>query len=285
MTIIIYPKKTAMKEKPVPNIVDSKGLMDAVIKGSIGTVITGAAFISGWGAISLVGPFAAEAFNLLIPNQRQKRIEELLKILSANICSMDKEAVEQRFNSPEFLDIFEDCVHQAVRATSQDRLEYLASVFEKSLSTEKIQHLKTKHLKTKRLLSIFSELNDIEVIILQSYNYEGYKNDEFKEKHEQIFKNDKWVKDASESCREDYSMFLNYENHLISLGLIGPKDTRKNIYQTYLTPFGGMLLKLVGVEKTIEEAWGTAVSPLTAIQSIRGIAQDSQPRILAGTGL
>jgi hypothetical protein len=269
-----------MKENPVPNVVDSKGLIGAAIKGSIGTAITGAAFISGWGAISLVGPFAAEAFNLLIPNQRQKRVEELLTILSANICSMDKKAVEQRFNSPEFLDIFEDCVHQAVRATSQERLEYLASVLERSLSTEKIQHLKTK-----RLLSILSELNDIEVIILQSYNYEGCKNDEFKEKHEQIFKNDKWVQDVSESCREDYSMFLNYENHLISLGLIGPKDTRKNIHQTYLTPYGGMLLKLVGVEKTIGEAWGTAVSPLTAIQSIQGIAKASQPSILAGTGL
>jgi hypothetical protein len=277
-----------VKENPnknsISNVVDSDDLIGPAIKVSIGTAIAGAAFISGWGAISLVGPFAAEAFNLLIPNQRQKRVEELLTILSANICSMDKKAVEQRFNSPEFLDIFEDCVHQAVRATSQERLEYLASVLKKSLSTEQIQHLKTK-----RLLSILSELNDIEIIILQSYNYDGCKNDEFKEKHKQIFKNDKWVQDVSESYREDYSedysMFLNYENHLISLGLIGPKDTRKNIHQTYLTPYGGMLLKLVGVEKTIREAWGTAVSPLTAIQSIQGIAEDSQPRMRMTGGL
>jgi hypothetical protein len=152
------------------------------------------------------------------------------------------------------------------------------------LSIEQLQHLKTK-----RLLSILSELNDTEVVILQSYNYDGYKNDEFKEKHKQIFKNDKWEQDASESYREDYSedysMFLNYENHLISLGFIGPQDTRKNIHQTYLTPLEGMLLKSLGIEKTIEKARGVAVSPLTAIQSIRGIAEDSQPSILAGSGL
>jgi hypothetical protein len=135
MTITYLSKKTNMKENfnknLVSNVVDSDDLVGAAIKGIIGITIAGTALISGLGAISLVGPFAAEAFNLLIPDQRQKRVEELLEILSASICNMDRKVVEQRFNSPEFLDIFEDSVHQAVRAVSKERLEYLASVLEK----------------------------------------------------------------------------------------------------------------------------------------------------------
>ena len=64
--------------------------------------------------------------------------------------------------SDEFADIFDDVIYQAVRAISDERLEYLASILEKSLTEEQI-----KHLQIKRLLSIQDERE--QKAMLQNY--------------------------------------------------------------------------------------------------------------------
>jgi hypothetical protein len=225
--------------------------------------------------VPIVGPFAVEAFNLLIPNQRLNRVEKLLKILSSKICNMSEKDVEQRFQTPEFLDIvkqrlhtptpefldiFEDCISQAFRAVSDDRLENLASVLEKSLTDEQI-----KYLQTKRLLSILSELNDVEVIILQSYGYMNPNTSEFRDQHKSIFQNAVIHHSGSEEEQEENAMYINYKDHLINLGLIGPH--RSGGSQLYLTQLGNMLLKILGRSETVELVIGTTVNPVTAMQT------------------
>jgi hypothetical protein len=173
---------------------------------------------------------------------------------------MSEKDVEQRFHTPEFLDIFEDCVSQTGRAVTDDRLENLASVLEKSLTDEQI-----KHLQTKRLLSILSELNDVEVIILQSY---GYMNPtEFRDQHKSIFQNAVIHHTASEEEKEENAMYINYTDNLINLGLIGPN--RSGGSQLYLTQLGNMLLKILGRSETVELVIGTTVNPVTAMQTAK----------------
>ena len=208
--------------------------------------------------VPIVGPFAVEAFNLLIPNQRQSRVDKLLKILSSKICNMSEKEVEQRFHTPEFLDIFEDCIFQTFRAVSDDRLENLASVLEKSLTDEQI-----KYLQTKRLLSILSALNDVEIIILQSY---GYMNPtEFRDQHKSIFQNVVIHDGTSQKEQEENAMYINYRDHLINLGLIGPHRLGES--QLFLTQLGKMLLKILGRSETVELVIGTTVNPVIAMEN------------------
>jgi len=249
----------------------SSDLISALAKGAIGSAVGLAGAVTGLGAVAIVGPLAVE----VIPNQRQNRVEKLLKIFSSKICNMSEEEVEQKFHTPEFLDVFENCIYQAIRTISDDRLEYLASILEKSLTEEQ-----TKHLQTKRLLLILSELNDAEVIILQSYGFKNPNNSEFKRQHNSIFQNAHIPNRATEEEREEYSIYMSYRDHLINLGLIGPTANKSGSSQLYLTPLGSMLLKLLG--RKIDLVIGTPISPvsamLTAEEGIAKIEKDSKTK-------
>ncbi|TRU77754.1 MAG: hypothetical protein EWV46_15985 [Microcystis viridis Mv_BB_P_19951000_S69D] len=139
---------------------------------------------------------------------------------------------------------------QSVRATSQERLEYLASVLEKGLKNEDFNHFQTK-----RLLEILSNINDIEVILLQYYSFsdimdsrgDNKKKNIFRQKHKNIF--EYWKSNDSEK----QAINNHYLDNLIALGLVGPREliqTRGFMLDDniYLTNLGYMLLNLIGLE-------------------------------------
>ncbi|MFM7573952.1 MAG: hypothetical protein ACKO4S_12585, partial [Snowella sp.] len=80
------------------------------------------------GQVPVIGSLTVELLNVTIPNQRQERIERLLNILSQKIFNISEEELQEKFNSIDFIDIFEDVLRQSIRATSDIRLQYLASV-------------------------------------------------------------------------------------------------------------------------------------------------------------
>ena len=218
-----------------------------------------AALKGGIGAIP-GGSLIVELLNVTIPDRRLERIEKLLAILASKELDMDSEEIKQKFHSPEFADIFEDVIYQAVRAISDERLEYLASILEKSLTEEQI-----KHLQIKRLLSIFGEINDIEIIILQSYELEKQRDESFQEIHKNIFKHEYVTSKSSQDEREQNAMLQNYKDHLVNLGLIGLTHSSSNS-TLFLTPLGGMLLKKIGLEKK-PTTIGNPISPLSGINA------------------
>ena len=73
---------------------DKYGL--AALKGGIG-VIPG-------------GSLVVELLNVTIPDRRLERVEKLLMILASKELNMDSEEIKQKFQSPEFADIFEDII-------------------------------------------------------------------------------------------------------------------------------------------------------------------------------
>lgn len=236
-------------------------LPGALAKATIAVAVNTLGSATGIGAIPILGPFVVESFNLLIPNQKQMRLERLLKILLSKVCNISQDEINRRLHTDEFLDLLEDCAFQSFRAISDQRLEYLASVLEKSLTDEQI-----KYNQKKRLLSIFSELNDIEIIILQSYGIESPDDYKFKNKHHSIFRNADLQHSPSEEEREENAMYVNYRDHLVNLGLIGPYTLGDS--QLFLTQLGHMLLKILGCAETVklEQVIGTGISPISAIQ-------------------
>jgi len=197
------------------------------------------------GELPVIGSLTVELLNVTIPNKRQERIESLLNILSQKIFNISEEELQNKFNSTDFIDIFEDVLLQSVRATSDIRLQYLASVLKNGINSEKLNHLQKK-----RLLEILERINDIEIILLRSYSlrdntsvYQDFINnycDIFKVKEEQ------GQTESPETHNKDKQIFIrHYEDNLISLGLVGV-DQNNELLPTRL---GVNLLQLIGFEQ------------------------------------
>ncbi|MEL6440356.1 MAG: hypothetical protein AAFQ80_14000 [Cyanobacteria bacterium J06621_8] len=237
------------------------------------------------GLVGLYVPFgslAVELFNVTIPEQRLERVEKLVRLLASKEFNMASEELEEKFNSPEFIDIFEDVIHQTVRSLSDERLEYLASILEKSLTDKQIEHLQTK-----RLLSILEKINDVEVILLQYFQWntshyigsqgqdirkeEEYKifiekRQSFEDKHKQItdYLSSYVSLDATEEQENKFAMFKHYTDNLISLGLIG-KNIDSFSSKLCITRIGGVLLNLINLGNDYYKSYSTPINSFEAI--------------------
>lgn len=207
------------------------------------------------GAIPIVGPLAAEVVGTLIPNQRVERIEKLLTVLESKISDLDAAKLKSRFSEPEFVDLFEDGMYQSARAMSQNRLEHIAALMKNGLEAEN-----EKALQYKMLLAHLGELNDVEVILLRSYAKHPARDQEFRERHEQIFEPRRAHQGSSQEELDEAIVYEGYRNHLVRLGFLRnrykkPKrgelpemDEKTGMIKASgreITPFGRLLLRSI----------------------------------------
>lgn len=160
------------------------------------------------GMIPVVGSLAAEVAGTLIPNQRIDRINEYLYILSEKVVNIEAAVLENKFHDAGFIDLFEDSLYQAARALTRERKENIASLVKNSITDEKAEYLRYKYL-----LSLLSELNDVEILILQSYV--RHNDEEFYNKHEDVF-----LKPLISEDWDARTIHENYKEHLVRLGLL-----------------------------------------------------------------
>ena len=121
-------------------------------------------------AISGLSPFGsmmAETILKIIPDQKQDRLITFVEVLELRLTHLIKDVAEikQRLQSPEGTDLLEDALGQASRAVSDERLEYIASLFANGLSQGELEHLETK-----KLLSLLGQTNDPEILILKYHS-------------------------------------------------------------------------------------------------------------------
>jgi hypothetical protein len=108
------------------------------------------------------GGALAELVNEFIPNQRLDRIEKFLMAL--------KEELELRgllnsdLNTPSNADLVEEGGRHATRATSDERIRYLARCVAEGISIEDQEKLDER-----RILAILSEIDDRELLILEAH--------------------------------------------------------------------------------------------------------------------
>ena len=171
------------------------------------------------GAIPFVGPMMAEVAGSVIPNQRIDRIEAFLKILEEKIDEKDKEKFQERFSQTENVDLIEDSFIQASRALSDERKHYVAALLKNSLINSSIEYIEGK-----RLLSILSNLNDIEILMLkwhESNTYDG--NDSFWEKHKNVLQGPSVSLGSSEEELDKHAIFETHKRNLTNFGLLKPR--------------------------------------------------------------
>jgi hypothetical protein len=210
------------------------------------------------GQVPVIGSLTVELLNITIPNQRQERIEKLLNILSQKTFNISEQELQSKFKSTDFIDIFEDVLRQSVRATSDIRMEYLASVLKNGIDSQNFDHLQNK-----RLLEILEKINDIEVILLRSYSLRDNTSEyqDFTNKYPDIFKvkEEQGQTESPETHDKDKQIFIrHYEDNLISLGLVGVNQNNERVPTTIIpdlttrllpTRLGINLLQLIGSEQ------------------------------------
>lgn len=162
--------------------------------------------------IPYLGPFIAEIIGVVIPNQRMDRISEYVKILNEKVDNL-----EEKLSNQESIDLFEDSLHQAARALTRERKEYIASMLKNGLTKEE-----QTHAEKKQLLSILGELNDIEIIFLKYYSLNlgiGQKHP-FVEKHIDILMPPSHALNVSSEERNRSAFYDSYNWNLERNGLI-----------------------------------------------------------------
>ena len=169
-------------------------------------------YLSG---LPILGPVVAEIIDSLIPNQRMERIASLLKALEAKIDPEEKAKVEAKMLEEKSIDLMEDGFLQAARALSQERIEYIASLLKNSLTDEDLEDIAYK-----RLLSLLSELDDLDVLILKSHFGTIAEQQEFRQKHNDALREPIVTLSSSQETVDRHAIYENHRANLVHLGLL-----------------------------------------------------------------
>ncbi len=199
-----------------------------------------------------------EAITAVIPHQKLERVIDFVQILNCKIRNAERKIEENELKTAEFTDLLEDGLGQASRALSKERLGYIASLLKNSLTDEELEHIENK-----KLLSLLGELNDAEIIWLQSFLPMPYVSDEFLEKHEKVLSIPNLYQYCSQSEEDKQSIQKSYKEKLIQLGLLSAiyqrsgrdefpefdEETGKLKVSYYqVSTLGYSLLRIIGVK-------------------------------------
>jgi len=115
----------------------------------------------------IFGSLVSEVIGNLIPNQRLDRITEFLRQLEKSVNSLGSrlEHFEKNVQTPNGLSIFEEGLLQATRSASNKRKKRLARLVAYSLTADEV-----KYEETLKLLNLFRDITDPEVIWLVYYS-------------------------------------------------------------------------------------------------------------------
>ncbi len=199
---------------------------------------------SAAGALPFVGTMVGEVIDSVIPDLRIERIVSFLKTIDERVGAIDEKLANFKNNlkDKEGLDIFEEGIVQSSRAVSEERKLRLARLVANSLSAEQL-----KYSEGRKLLNIYNELTDPEVIWLIYYSLnpvidKGPHSDWIK-KHPDILKPISRETSAPQEQHERAALQDSYKATLTRLGL-----TEENNRSTSLTVLGRLLVRYINDE-------------------------------------
>lgn len=201
------------------------------------------------------GSVISEIIRNTIPNQRIDRIVTFLRKLESRLNQLENITNVNIQNQTEYITLLENGIFHAYRASSENRLEYIASIVKNGLTQEQSETSRYIYL-----LNLLSELNDEEVIWLRYYLVPTLGGDEeFRNKHQNTLSLARKYISAPEELNKS-AIQDSYKDHLERLGLLKTrldidKNTNMPIYDRasgkpkgsrYITHLGKMLLKEIG---------------------------------------
>ena len=200
------------------------------------------------GALPFVGSMVGELLDSVVPNLRFERVVEYLKKVDEEVGFLKEKLdnFEKSIKTEEGIDIFEEGIIQASRSVSPDRKHRLARLVSKSLSADKL-----KYEESRKLLNLYSELTDPEIVWLIYYSLnptigQGART-EFQEKHSDILIPIRANMGSSQDDKDKFAIQESYKSTLMRLGLL--KTSEKHVG---LTTLGRLLIRYI--ENEAEES-------------------------------
>lgn len=210
------------------------------------------------GAIPFVGSLIAEIVGAVIPNQRMDRIARLVSALGRQVKDIERGTLEQRLSTPLGVDLLEDAFHQASRAVSEERIEYIARVLVAGITEEE-----AKIGDKKFLMWLLGQLSDAEVVLLSWYGMLPNRDQVFEERHRHIIMPKVATLGSSREELDEWTLHESRKAHMVSLNLLRPrfKKTIKNQFPEFddrtgmlkatgydVTPLGRLLLRTIAAK-------------------------------------
>lgn len=214
------------------------------------------------GIVPAIGPILANLISQIIPEQRWERIGEYLRKLERRVAEVEAKTLASALREPRKVDLFEDGAAQAVRALSSERLEYIAALVARGLTSDEQEEIEAK-----RLLKLLDDVDDDQIVILQSKLHRHIGSAEFYERHQEVLEP---VRAHMQSPREDLdraAMYRLARQQLVDVGLL---------HQTFRRPRRGELPEFDENTGMIKSQ-GTKLSPLGRLLLRRlGLAEEDE---------
>lgn len=215
------------------------------------------------GAVPFLGASLQEVISSVIPNQRLDRLTDFVRRLETKLSQVERDILEAGLASnPEAVDLFEESMIQAARAVKGSRRDNIASLLKSSLTSEELDYVEKS-----KLWQLFDSLNDVELLLLQSYGIQGTPDAEvFVATHQEALRGPRAHLGSSEGEADRAAVYATFRQHLVDLGLLKPRfkrvprgdlpefDDKTGMMKATgyrLTRLGGLLLRQLGLPTRI----------------------------------
>ena len=190
------------------------------------------------GALPFIGSAVSEILDSVVPNLRFERVVSFLQTLDERVSKVDAEldSFKRNLNTEQGTDLLEEALIQSSRAVSEERRQRLASLTEKALTGDKL-----KYEEAKKILNLYRELTDPEIIWLIYYSLRPSlshgPHSEWVEKHPDVLRPITREMSAPIEKRELAALQDSYKETLLRFGL-----TEMTGKSASLTTLGRMLV-------------------------------------------
>lgn len=183
------------------------------------------------GQVPIIGPVLVELVTHSLPNQRLDRIQSFCETISLRLdtAESDLETISKNMEHASGISHFESCLMLALSAQTEQRIEYLASLFVNGVRLSELSPTRNE-LATKLL----AQVSDAEIIVLAAKSELASINEGFKPEHMELMLavyGDRRVGDDA------VALGKAIVNHLESLGLCSDAGA---------TELGLLLLEAIG---------------------------------------
>ena len=209
------------------------------------------------GTIPFIGPIISEIIGDIIPKQRIDRISEFLYILNDKLLKLEisQEELNIKMKKEPYINLLEEGIWQASKASSIKRKEYISSILANGIDSENLHEVEENIL-----LSILSQLNDSEIIILYSYARRVRRDSEFRRQYKHILTKPVTHLSSTQEEFDKETIYNTYRGKLVNLNLLRrdfnkPKkgeipdfDEKTGMMKASgytLTPLGRLFLKFI----------------------------------------
>lgn len=111
--------------------------------------------------LPVLGPIANEIIGQVLPDRRIERLTSMFDALEARVSDLEPATVRNRFTDPIYVDLLEESMFQGARASSPERIGYIAEVVARG-----VRAADAARLDRLWLLRLLGEVNDAEVLRL-----------------------------------------------------------------------------------------------------------------------